>query len=113
VYKVALLSTLLNLGITPSLHEGEGNFELYIDLVNGVGGLEGAALSLLWTIGGLYFIRMKQYFPVYIAVASLLHFFFTKGNVSVYLTDLGLSLFLYGLLMGWKNKYPSKRTSPA
>ena len=112
MYKVALLSILLHSGFITPLHEGEGNFELYLDIINGVGGLQGIVLSLLWAIGGWYFTKSKKYLIPYLAFASLTHALLTKGNISVFITDLGLTLFLYGMIIWTKAKFQIKASSP-
>ena len=113
MYKVVVLSILMQPGFIPPFHEGEGNFELYLDIINGVGGLQGIVLSLLWAIGGWYFTKSKKYLIPYLAFASLTHALGTKGNISVFITDLGLTLFLYGLILWIKAKFQIKIGSPA
>ena len=71
MYKVVVLSILLQPGFIHYFHEGEGNFKLYLDIINGVGGLQGIVLSLLWAIGGWYFTKSKKYLVPYFAFASL------------------------------------------
>ena len=112
MYKVVVLSLLLHPGLIPPFHEGEGNFELYLDILNGVGSLQGAVLSLLWVIGGWYFTKSKKYLIPYLAFASLTHALLTKGNISVFITDLGLTLFLYGLILWIKAKFQIKSQQP-
>jgi hypothetical protein len=99
MYKIFLLSILLQPRFIPPFHEGEGNFELYLDIINGIGGLQGTVLSLLWAIGGLYFTKTKKYLIPYLAFASLTHALLIKGNISIFITDLGLTLFLFGLMI--------------
>jgi hypothetical protein len=113
MYKVGVLSLLLHPKLIPPFHEGEGNFELYLDIINGVGGLQGAILCLLWAIGGLYFTKTKKYLIPYLAFASLTHALLIKCNISVLITDLGLTLFLYGLILWIKPKFQIKIGSPA
>ena len=113
MYKVVVLSLLLHPGLMPPFHEGEGNFELYLDILNGVGSLQGAVLSLLWAIGGLYCTKTRKYLIPYLAFASLTHALLTKGNICVFITDLGLTLFLYGLIVWIKAKFQIKIGSPA
>lgn len=108
MYKVVVLSLLLHPGLIPSFHEGEGNFELYLDIINGVGGLQGTVLSLLWAIGGWYFTKANKYLIPYLVFASLTHALLTKGIISVFITDLGLTLFLYGLIIWMKTKFQIK-----
>jgi|GEM_PF-2934670 hypothetical protein len=112
MYKVALLSILLQRGFIHYFHIGEGNFELYLDIINGVGGLQGAVLSLLWAFGGWYFTKSKKYLIPYLAFAFLTHALLTKGNISVFITDLGLTLFLYGMIIWTKAKFQIKTSSP-
>jgi hypothetical protein len=111
MYKVVVLSILLQPGFIHYFHEGEGNFELYLDIINGVGGLEGTVLSLLWAIGGWYFTKSKKYLMPYLAFASLTHALLTKGNISVFITDLGLTLFLCGMIIWTKAKFQIKASS--
>jgi hypothetical protein len=108
MYKVVVLSILLQPGFITPLHEGEGNFELYLDIINGVGGLQGIVLSLLWAIGGWYFTKSKTYLIPYLAFAILTHALLTKGNISVFITDLGLTLFLYSIIIWMKAKFQIK-----
>jgi hypothetical protein len=109
--KVVLLSILLQHQFIPLFHEGEGNFKLYLDIINGVGGLQGIVLSLLWAIGGWYFTKGKKYLIPYLAFASLTHALLTKGNISIFITDLGLTLFLYGMIIWIKAKFQTKTIS--
>jgi hypothetical protein len=108
MYKVVVLSILLQPGFILPFHEGEGNFELYLDIINGVGGLQGIVLSLLWAIGGSYLTKSMKYLIPYLAFASLTHAFLTKGNISVFITDLGLTLFLYSIIIWMKAKFQIK-----
>jgi len=110
MYKVVLVSILLQHGFIPPFHEGEGNFELYLDIINGVGSLQGIVLSLLWAIGGLHFTKSKKYLIPYLAIASLTHALLIKGNISVFITDLGLTLFLYSVIIWAKAKFQIKTT---
>ena len=113
MYKIFLLSILLQPRFIPPFHEGEGNFELYLDIINGVGGLHGAVLSLIWAIGGLYFTKTRKYLIPYLAFASLTHALLINGNISVFITDLGFTLLLYDVIIWTKAKFQIKTNSPA
>jgi len=112
MYKVDVLSILLQPGFVPPFHEGEGNFGLYLDIINGVGGLQGIVLSLLWAIGGWYFTENKKYLIPYLAFASLTQALLAKGNISIFISDLGLILFLYGMIIWTKAKFQIKNQQP-
>lgn len=93
---------------SPLFHEGEGNFELYVNIIQGVGGLQGFTLSLLWLMGGLYFSKKEKYFSYYVAFAGILHFLLVKGNLPVYIADLGMILFIYSLVFLVRDKLVAK-----
>jgi len=61
----------------------------------------------------LYFMRTKKYLIPYIAFASLTHLLLTKGNIPVFISDLGLALFLYSLIIWMKEKFRIKSGVPA
>jgi len=104
-------STNLIASLIPPLHEGEGNFALYVNIVKGIGGFQGLGLSVLWLIGGIYFVKNTRYLPHYIAFTCLTHLVLIKMNIPVFITDLGLVLFLYGTLLWTMNKLQSAKNN--
>jgi len=104
MYEAIPDSTHLILNFISPLHEGEGNFDLYVDIVKGIGGFQGLGLSLLWLVGAICFVKNTKHLIYYITFASLTHLLLIKGNIPIFITDLGLVLFLYGTILWMRNK---------